>query len=337
MKGIFSAGRPGRIWSPEVFQGAGRHGRYFEGWYVKLVSADERFRYAVIPGVSLPAEKKDRHAFIQLLDGRTGASSYHRFPISEFAFDPYRFRVVIAGNEFSLEGVTLSLPGVSAAVRFKNPVRLRSPFFSPGVMGWFAFVPFMECYHGLVSMEHGLDGGLEAGGERMDFSGGYGYIEKDWGRSFPSDYIWMQTNHFHRDGRKVKGSFMFSVARIPWLGAAFTGFLSVLWDGNSIRRFATYTGARLEELDVSGNRLSLKVRERGVVLDIEASRSEGPVLRSPVEGAMEGKIRESLDASVRLKFSDGKGKVLFEGVGTSAGLEITGDPGRFGIPRRSRI
>ncbi|MCK7537696.1 MAG: tocopherol cyclase family protein [Marinilabiliales bacterium] len=29
-----------------------------------------------------------------------------------------------------------------------------------------------------------------------DFSGGRGYIEKDWGHSFPSAYVWMQSNHF---------------------------------------------------------------------------------------------------------------------------------------------
>ena len=38
---------------PEGFHGAGVTSSYFEGWYVKLVSADRRSRWAVIPGVFL--------------------------------------------------------------------------------------------------------------------------------------------------------------------------------------------------------------------------------------------------------------------------------------------
>ncbi len=52
--------------------------------------------------------------------------------------------------------------------------------------------PAMECYHGVVSMYHLLSGHLEINGDKVDFSGGKGYIEKDWGRSMPSDWIWIQ-------------------------------------------------------------------------------------------------------------------------------------------------
>ena len=30
--------------------------------------------------------------------------------------------------------------------------------FSPGIMGWYSFVPFMECKHGIVSINHDLTG-----------------------------------------------------------------------------------------------------------------------------------------------------------------------------------
>lgn len=29
----------------------------------------------------------------------------------------------------------------------------------------------------------------------MDFSGGRGYIEKDWGQSFPAAWVWLQINY----------------------------------------------------------------------------------------------------------------------------------------------
>ena len=46
-------------------------------------------------------------------------------------------------------------------------------------MGPFAFVPFMECYHGIVSMDHIIQGELEIDGVNIDFSNGRGYLEKD--------------------------------------------------------------------------------------------------------------------------------------------------------------
>ena len=60
---------------------------------------------------------------------------------------------------------------------------------SPGAMGWYAFVPGMECYHGVVSFGHSIEGKLELDGETVDYTGGKGYTEKDWGRSF-SKYPW---------------------------------------------------------------------------------------------------------------------------------------------------
>jgi succinate dehydrogenase/fumarate reductase flavoprotein subunit len=48
-----------------------------------------------------------------------------------------------------------------------------------GTMGWYAFVPAMECYHGVLSFDHLLEGGLELNGQYIDYTGGRGYIEKD--------------------------------------------------------------------------------------------------------------------------------------------------------------
>ena len=63
-------------------------------------------------------------------------------------------------------------------------------------MGPFSFVPFMECYHGIISMDHSIIGELSIKGKKVDFTSGRGYIEKDWGHSFPIGYVWMQSNHF---------------------------------------------------------------------------------------------------------------------------------------------
>ena len=102
-------------------------------------------------------------------------------------------------------------------------------------MGWYAFIPFMECYHGVVSANHYTEGYANYKGQKINFNGGKGYIEKDRGISFPESWIWLQANTFA--DRDV--SFFFSVAKIPWLGSSFPGFLCFVYINGNYYRFMT--------------------------------------------------------------------------------------------------
>lgn len=44
--------------NPEMFQGNKKKKNYFEGWYFKMVSADDSSIISVIPGVSLSEIRK---------------------------------------------------------------------------------------------------------------------------------------------------------------------------------------------------------------------------------------------------------------------------------------
>jgi len=81
----------------------------------------------------------------------------------------------------------------------------------PGIAGWYAWVPRMETYHGVVSLDHTINGHLHIDDEEIDFNSGRGYIEKDWGASFSAAYIWFQSNHFEQ----LNTSLTASVAIIP--------------------------------------------------------------------------------------------------------------------------
>ena len=60
---------------PEIYHGFHKKPPYFEGWYYKLISADEQHRYAIIPGIFHTQDRQQNHAFIQVLDGMTGKAS----------------------------------------------------------------------------------------------------------------------------------------------------------------------------------------------------------------------------------------------------------------------
>ncbi|MBI9098903.1 MAG: hypothetical protein JEY91_10530, partial [Spirochaetaceae bacterium] len=227
-----------RLFQPHVFQGPKklRHKKgYFEGWYYKFVSLENR-AFAVIPGVSL--KKENSLAFIQTIDGNDGKTTYTTFPIEEFQYSLNPFSVSIGGNFFSYHSVDLGdrVP-VSGKIKMIGPRKYRTTLLRPGIMGWYRYVPAMECYHGVVSSGHKLDGDLFYNNETLNFHDGSGYMEKDWGTSFPSSYIWMQSNSFKEEDH----SFMLSVARIPWFGSSFRGFLGFLDLGSKIITFSTYT------------------------------------------------------------------------------------------------
>ncbi len=315
--------------NPSGYHGFTQKPPFFEGWYYKLVDRDENNRFAIIPGVYLSEEKDKQHCFVQVFNSEAEAVQYHRYPFDQFKASPDRFEILVGPNYFSAEKMILdmddNLGQVSGTLTFEGRTPWPVRFFSPGAMGWFAWVPLMECYHGVVSMNHRIEGSLSFDGQAVDFSDGQGYIEKDWGKQFPSAWIWGQSNHF--DPSDV--SLMLSVAVIPWLGRAFGGFIIGFYHDGVLHRFATYNRSRIETLTVDDSRVSLVVRNRDHRLHMEASRAGGGLLQAPTHTEMDRRIIETLNATIRVRLENLSGEVLYAGTGRHAGLETVGDLSRL--------
>jgi hypothetical protein len=306
-------------WNPDMFHGWGKDNGYFEGWYFKLVDAAERIVFAVIPGLSRGLDGR-HHAFIQVLDGKRCQASYHDFPVEKFVPSGREFHLQLGGNSFSARHVTLDLPELKGTLRLENRTPWPKMLGAPGIMGWYSFVPFMECYHGVVSLHHRLSGSLHVYGKPVDFSGGTGYVEKDWGVSFPRAWIWMQSNHF-QPGEKI--CLMASVAHIPWLRSYFIGYIVGFQWGEKLYRFATYTGAQMKA-SLGEQTVQLAFRDRRYRLEITGMQAPGARLVSPITGNMTGKVNESMQGTLHVRFFE-KDQLRFEGTGRNAGLEIAGD------------
>jgi hypothetical protein len=313
------------VWEPALYQGGRTRRRYFEGWYFKCVDAGEEHPVAVIPGVSYAADGSRAQAFVQLIR-RGGHTRFFEYAAADFSFAARPpFRVAVGPNTFAADGMTLDLHdaqgAVSGHVGFGPwrgwPVRP----FSPGIMGWYRFVPRMECYHGVLSLDHSLHGALSVDGDTLDFGGGCGYVEKDWGTSFPSSWVWMQSNTFGTP----EISLTCSVARIPWVTGAFVGHIAGLLHGGRLYRFATYTGAKLAGVETWDGGAHVVLRDARKELELRAEGGAAGDLKAPVLGAMEGRVGESLGASVSVRLRElrgGRPETVFEGGGRCAGLEV---------------
>lgn len=169
-------------------------------------------------------------------------------------------------------------------------------------MGPFAFLPRMECFHGLLSLDHSLEGQILWGNESLDFSGGRGYWEKDWGRRW------------------------------------FPGFIAALRRQGRIHTWATYRGSRLAEARPTGpaespEGFTARLRGRRYTLEVEGrfppssggTQHRGASLKAPVEGSMNREIQETLRGYLIYALSDRRGRILAEGESSAAGMEMTGE------------
>lgn len=308
------------LFNPEQYHGWGKTRRYFEGWYYKVINADETKAFAFIPGIAMDENGKQQ-AFIQVLDGKKLSAEYHKFATQDFIPASGTFELQLAGSYFSTSKIQLDLPEIQGALQFENQVPWPSSWHSPGIMGPFSFVPFMQCYHGILSMDHSIRGSLNIKGEEVDFTGGRGYMEKDWGRSFPSGYIWMQSNHFSEPGISLKSS----VAKIPWLGSSFVGFIAGVWLQDRLIQFTTYNFTRLRKSFADEKQVELVMENQRHRLEIHAQREDATALASPILGFMDGRIEESMTSKLAVQLTDKRSKkILLEDTGRNAGLEVAG-------------
>ena len=307
---------------PEFLQGSFKKKDYFEGWYYKLVSPDKNYVLSIIPGFS--TAKNDAHAFIQVIDSKKSSTAYVRYPVQEFSASDTAVNIGIGNSRFLAEGITLDISGgdftLSGHLKFYDIVPFPKKLLFRGVMGPFGFMPFMECYHGIVNIRHRLKGSLTVNGETVDFNGGTGYIEKDWGRSFPSAWVWVQANYYEKNA-----TVMLSIAKIPFMGRHFTGIISFLYLDGKYYPVATYNGAKIKDFTLDEQYLSIILKNKKYALSLKASRTKGGILKAPAKGLMHRDIEETLSAVSQVEFSLKNGTTIFAEKNDNTCMEICGD------------
>lgn len=316
-----------KINNPILFQGNLENKNYFEGWYYKQVTADQKIRLSFIPGVSLNAE--DSHSFIQYILVKTNdngdiftQTGYVRYALDEFTVQDKPFRVQIGDSIFTEDLISIDIE--DNPFSFKGDIKLgafhpiKCSRFQPNIMGPFAYIPKMQCYHGVISMKHELTGTITMNDEVLDFSNGRGYIEKDWGNSFPKEYIWLHSNHF----ANTKTSLFFSIAHIPFYFKEFEGFICNLVVDDQEYRFATYNQSSCTIREVSANSVIIRMENSSTRLDLKAVVSGKGQLIAPVEGTMEKTIKEGISGIIDLRLEDKRTGKIYQDTGYNAGVEI---------------
>lgn len=274
------------------FHGYNKKRNFFEGWYFKHQTKENTI--AFIPGINIDG-KGYKYAFIQVI---TNKFSYNfKYDFSDFKVSKNELRIKIGNNIFSKEGIYIDIKDENLIIKGEVKYRELTPI-KYDIMGPFKYVPFMECNHGVLSMYHKLKGKFIINNEKINLDNGIGYIEKDFGTSFPKEYLWTQCNLFENTTEDYKYSIMASVANIPFMGGNFRGCICIVYYKGKEYRLATYNGVRV--LKYSNDSLVLK---RGKYkLEIKVMSKKPQKLLAPLKGNMEKIIHENPSCRATFKF-----------------------------------
>jgi len=316
-----------RCLNPDWYHGHHQKGPFFEGWYIKIVNQDETEKFAFILGVFLHPDAKKSHAFIQTLNGNTQETTYHTYPIQAFSAAPEDLEICIGNTHFRRERIGINIIDEQLTIRgdlqFQHLTPLPTSWISPGAMGPGGWIS-LECNHGIVSLDHAIKGELEINGRQIDFTGGRGYIEKDWGTSFPSGYIWQQSNHFSFPGT----SLTYAIGIVPVMGFSLIGFGVTLLHQSNIYTFALYNQAKIEEITITSSHVHTVLKRGDYRLEISTERRCGGLLVGPQGDSMCLHVEETIDTvmNVRLLKKNRHSKeIIFADNGYHAGLEVNGN------------
>lgn len=269
---------------------------YFEGWYFKHQSKELSISF--IPGININ-RNGDKYAFIQII---TENKSYNiNYDYKDFSISKDKLTIKIKDNIFSLSGVIVNIKNKDINIKgrliYKNITTIKRD-----IMGPFAHLPFMECFHGVLSLNHNVEGSLFINDKEFKFNEDKGYIEKDSGTSFPDKYLWVQSNYFKNNDISV----MVSIANIPFLGFKFMGCIAIVYYEGMEYILATYNGVKI----ISYNEKGLIIKKGKYRLEIEIEELHPQKLLAPNGGEMIRTITENISCNARFKFYKGKNLIF---------------------------
>lgn len=314
-----------KLITDKFYHGDKKKKGFFEGWYLKHTLGEQV--YAFIPGVSIEKGGK-KSPFIQIIHNDTSHILF--FDAEDFKADSDRFHVEIGKNKFSNNGMVLDIDRPDEGFCIKGEITygpfsiLERTAYMPSIMGPYSYFNYLECYHGLVSMNHTLSGALSFNHEYIDFDQGRGYIEKDWGTSFPKAWIWTQCNGFSNH----QTSFFLSVADIPFMRFKFLGLISVLYFEGKTYRFGTYLGGKVVAIKRQEDCLWIKIKQKKHNLEVMIKEKESHTLLAPVVGDMNRPIKETISGEIEVTLMEDE-KIIFQGKGIGAGIETIGNVRNF--------
>ena len=313
---------------PELYHGQSQKRPFFEGWYHKMSSKNGE-TFVAIPGIYRSGINNNQTAFLMFYQGSSGKVDYIPYKVEDFQCDANSYQLKLGKNYFSLERVLLDFEHEHLNVKGEIITNNLNPWpvslIERGCMGWYGYIPTMECFHGILSMNHTLNGHLDINKDRISFDHGKGYIEKDWGKNFPKDWVWAQSNSFNESELSISAS----LATIPWKSYEFSGFIIGIHHKKKLYKFTTYNFSKILKIKFEDNALFWVIKKGHLQLEITIrAGSTSGLLHAPDKTDMVPKVREFLDGEISFILKKNQ-EIILEQYSDQCAVEIIGKTNRL--------
>lgn len=279
---------------PSSLKGALNKNKYFEGWFQKVYSSELQASFVIIYGYAT-ANSLDTFGFIQLLlPGKLPRLLY--FPKNEISFDKDNHIMVMGTNKLSKDAIEIDTKDISIKLNFKNNQLIQT---FKNSMGYSYFLPSLPCYHSVLNPSHFVSGEICYDGGQYSLVNEMGYLEKNWGTSFPENYFWLHAI----DPKNPQISLLFSRAEIKWLGKKFirhVGHLRI--DGIEID-LRELRNIRIITLDQNAEVQIIRFESKSLKLYISINIGKNVILKGPTNGALSRDIDHHADAVIDVKMT----------------------------------
>ena len=287
------------IYKPTSLQGNFDRDNYFEGWFQKIYSAQHRASFIIIYGYAT-RNAFDKFGFIQLLIPNRAPEIVY-FAKDEISCDPRHHIVRMGKNTLSTNNIEIRTANMDIRLNLINNHPIRT---FKNTMGYNYYVPSLPCYHSVLNTRHRVTGEIQYEKVEYTLHSETGYLEKNWGRSFPERYFWMHAV----DPMDAEVSLLFSQAEIKWLGRKFIKHVGHLHFEENKIDLRALQNCSISMAPLRKDHLSIYMRSKTLQLEIDIAIGQGVLFKGPNQGSLSKDILHHTDAliDVRLSWQDKK-------------------------------
>lgn len=277
---------------PTLLQGDITKCNYFEGWFQKIFVPELNTSIIIIYGFATGNELS-KTGFIQLFV--PGNDVIHvDFPQHQITLSKRKHEVKLGPNYFSNYRIHIEHTHIELDLEI---IPQEKKILKQNSMGIFYLVPGLPCYHSVLQVNSSVNGNIKINNNLIQLTRASGYLEKNWGASFPEKYFWMHA----QDPLNSTNQILYSQAELRWRNKTFikhVGFIQLngkSFDLRKIHRKQFVCNV------YNSNQLEISIVSVDLILYFDLDKANKTSFKGPNDGKMTNTIIHNLNVPIQLK------------------------------------
>lgn len=301
---------------PSNLQGNFDRNKYFEGWFHKIYSTKYKASFILIYGYAT-GNSTNKFGFIQVhIPNQQTLMMY--FNKNEILCDSNQHVIRMGAHVLTTHKIDINTNEIGIQLDLTNNQPIRT---FKNSMGYNYVIPNLPCYHAILNKSHTISGEIRAGDTSFVMDKDMGYLEKNWGTSFPDNYIWLHAV----DPTNTEVNLLFSQAEIKWMGSTFLRHLGYLNFENECIDFRQFKNSEVSSSFGSYEKQLIRFSSKLIELEISIVLGGQVLFKGPEDGALRRDIIHYTDAFIEVKLKRNAETTVFRLVGNYENVQITND------------